>query len=51
VNEAGWQYACRTSKSTTATWEEATLTLNELGSCLKPGRLIELKDVAFTQDA
>jgi hypothetical protein len=51
VNEAGWQYACRTSKSTTATWEEETLTLNELGSCLKPGRLIELKDVAFTQDA
>lgn len=31
--------------------EEETLSLNELGSCLKPGRLIELKDVAFTQEA
>jgi hypothetical protein len=51
LHEAGWWYACRTSKSTTATWEGETVALNELGACLKPGRLIELKEVAFTQDA
>jgi hypothetical protein len=51
VNEAGWWYACRTSKSTTATWEDETFALRELEGCLKPGRLIELKEVAFTQDA
>lgn len=51
VNEAGWWYACRTSKSTTATWEEETFALNELGCCLKPGHLIELQEVEFTQDA
>lgn len=51
VNEAGWWYACRTSKSTTATWEEETFSLKELGACLKPGRLIELQEVDFTQDA
>ena len=51
LHEAGWWYACRTSKSTTATWEGETVALNELGACLKPGRLIALKEVEFTQDA
>jgi hypothetical protein len=51
LNESGWWYACRTSKGTTATWEEETITLRELGACLTPGRLIELQDVEFTQDA
>ncbi len=51
VNQAGWEYACRTCKSTTATWEDETFALNELGACIKPGRLIELKEVEFTQDA
>jgi hypothetical protein len=34
-----------------ATWEEETFALRELGACLNPGRLIELQEVAFTQDA
>ncbi len=51
VNEMGWQYACRTATSTKATWSGETFALSELGACLKPGRLIELKEVAFTREA
>jgi hypothetical protein len=49
-NEVGWFYACRTSKSTTATWEGETFALEELGWSLKAGRLIELQEGDFTQD-
>jgi hypothetical protein len=51
VNDLGWQYACRTLTSTKATWSGETFALSELGGCLKPGRLIELKEVAFTREA
>src|SRR5205823_3215279 len=51
LNEAGWSYACRTALSTVATWEGETFRLDTLGACLKPGRLIELKEVHFTRDA
>ena len=49
LNEAGWLYACRTAKSTTATWEGDTFALEELGWSLKAGRLIELKEVEEIQ--
>jgi len=51
MHEAGWWYACRTSKGTTATWDDETFHVDELGACLKPGRLIELKEVAVTREA
>jgi hypothetical protein len=51
LNDAGWLYACRTSASTTATWQGETLALEELGWSLKAGKLIELQEVDFTQDA
>jgi hypothetical protein len=51
LNEAGWFYACRTAQSTVATWEGETFRLDALGACLKPGRLIELKEVQVTRDA
>ena len=51
MNEAGWWYACRTSKGNTATWEDETFHVDELGACIKPGRLIELKEVAVTREA
>src|SRR5216684_3099718 len=51
LNEAGWSYVCRTAMSTVATWEGETFRLDTMGTCLKPGRLIELKDVRFTRDA
>jgi len=51
LQQAGWSYACRTATSTVATWAGETFRLNALGSCLKPGRLIELKEVHYTREA
>src|SRR6266508_6133126 len=51
MHEAGWWYACRTSKGNTATWDDETFHVDELGACIQPGRLIELKVVALTRDA
>ena len=51
MNELDWFYACRTAKSTVATWEGITFNLDLLGSSIKPGMLIELKEVQFTRDA
>ena len=45
LQQAGWSYACRTATSTVATWDGETFRLDALGACLKPGRLIELKEV------
>jgi hypothetical protein len=51
MHEAGWWYACRTSKGHTATWEGETFRLDTLGACSKPGTLIALQEVKFTRDA
>ena len=51
LTEAGWLYACRTSKGNTAMWEGETFALALMGASIKPGRLIELKDVHVTHDA
>ena len=51
MHEAGWWYACRTSKGNTATWEDETFDVAELGACRKPGRLIEFKEVAVPREA
>ena len=51
MNESGWFYACRTAKSTVATWEGLKFNLDILGSSIKRGMLIELKEVQFTRDA
>lgn len=51
MNDLGWLYACRTAKSTEATWEEVTFHLDLLGDSIKSGMLIELKEVQFTRDA
>jgi hypothetical protein len=59
MNDAGWLYACRTAKSTVATWEGVKFNLDLLGSSIKPAcvggwtklMLIELKEVQFTRDA
>src|SRR5215468_236657 len=50
LHEAGWSYICRTAMSTTATWDGTTFRLDTLGACLKPGRLIELKNVQVTRE-
>src|SRR3989442_2584439 len=36
MKEAGWWYACRTSKGNMVTWDDATFSVEELGGCLKP---------------
>src|SRR5919204_1894746 len=51
LQQAGWSYACRTATSTVATWEGEPFRLDALGACLKPGRLIELKEVHVTREA
>ncbi len=51
MNELGWLYACRSAKNTVATWQEVTFSLDLVGSSLKPGRLIELKEAKLTRDA
>jgi hypothetical protein len=51
LRDMGWWYACRTSKGNTVTWDGETFPVAELGACLKPGRLIELKAVAVTREA
>ena len=50
-HEAGWSYACRTAMSTTAMWDGTTFRLDTLGVYLKPGRLIEVKNVHCTREA
>jgi Transposase DDE domain len=51
LQQAGWSYVCRTATSPIATWAGETFRLDALGSCLKPGRLIELKEVHYTRKA
>jgi Transposase DDE domain len=51
LQQAGWSYACRTATSTVATWEGETFRLDALGACLKPGKLIECKEVHYTREA
>jgi hypothetical protein len=51
MNELGWFYACRTAKSTVATWDGLKFNLDVLGSSIKRGMLVELKEVQFTRDA
>jgi hypothetical protein len=51
LQQGGWSYACRTATSTVATWAGETFRLDALGACLKPGRLIELKEVHYTREA
>jgi hypothetical protein len=50
LQQVGWSYACRTATSTVATWAGETFRLDALGACLKPGRLIELKEVHCTRE-
>jgi len=51
LNKMGWAYACRTARSTVATWEGVTFRLDTLGACSKPGTRIALQEVQFTRDA
>src|SRR5215831_11065470 len=41
LEEAGWSYVCRTGIGMTATWAGEAFRLDTLGTCSKPGTLIE----------
>jgi len=41
VQDAGWSYVCRTGCHRTAWWDGETFRLDTLGTCSKPGTLIE----------
>ena len=49
--EAGWSSVCRTGVNMTATWQGETFRLDTIGTCIKPGTLVDLSDVLFTADA
>ncbi len=50
VQDAGWSYVCRTGCHMTASWDGETFRLDTLGSCIKPGTLVELSEVLFTRE-
>ena len=49
--KAGWAYVCRTGSHMTATWQDTSFRLDTLGTCLKPGRVVALSEVLFTEQA
>lgn len=51
LEDAGWSYVCRTAMSVKVRWQGDSLRLDTVGSCIKPGRLVELKEVLFTAEA
>ena len=51
VEDAGWSSVCRTGTHLTAWGDGETFRLDTLGACLRPGRLIEVKNVHITREA
>jgi hypothetical protein len=41
VHEAGWSYVCRRGNHMTASWDGETFRLDTVGSCIKPGTLVQ----------
>jgi len=50
VQDAGWSSVCRTGCHMTASWAGEPFRLDPLGSCIKPGTLVELSEVLFTRE-
>lgn len=42
---------CRTGSNITVVWDGETFRCETVGACIKPGTLVELIDVRFTQEA
>lgn len=51
LEHAGWSYVCRTATSIKVSWQGDRFRLGMVGSCIKPGRLVVLKEVLFTAEA
>ena len=51
LQEYGWSYVCRTGSHITVEWQGDTFRCETVGSCIKPGTLVELIDVRVTREA
>ena len=51
LQQAGWAYVCRTGRHMTALWQDEPLRLDTLGWLSRPGTLVELSEVLFTEEA
>jgi hypothetical protein len=51
LQEAGWSYVVRTGSNITVAWDGDTFRCETVGACIKPGTLVELRDVRFTEAA
>jgi Transposase DDE domain len=51
LDAMGWSYVCRTGMHVTATWQGQSFRLDTVGTCLRPGRLVALFPVLFTEVA
>jgi hypothetical protein len=51
LDAMGWSYGCRTGIHMTATWQGQPFRLDTVGTCLRPGRLVALSPVLFTEAA
>jgi hypothetical protein len=51
LEQADWSSGCRTATSITVSWQGDRFRLGMVGSCSKPGCLVERKEVLFTAEA
>ena len=51
VQEFHWSYVVRTGSHITVVWDGDSFRCETVGACLKPGTLVELRDVRFTEAA
>ena len=51
LQEAGWSYVVRTGSNITVAWDGDTFRCETVGACIKPGTLVELRDVRVTEAA
>jgi hypothetical protein len=51
LQEAGWSYVVRTGSNSTVAWDGDTFRCETVGACIKPGTLVALRDVLFTEAA
>ena len=51
LQEARWSYVVRTGSNITVAWDGDTFRCETVGACIKPGTLVELRDVLFTEAA
>jgi hypothetical protein len=51
LQEAGWSYVVRTGSNITVAWDGDSFRCETVGACIKPGTVVELRDVLFTEAA